>query len=104
MQLAVQRLVIPRSIRTDLTEQTPEAVNETPCTFNPCFGPREIALGRSEERRVGKVCVSMCRSRWLPFHESNRRFYQAVQPVLQLLSSLCYTAQAHTPYSHDLTK
>src|SRR3546814_9153923 len=45
MQLAVQRLVIPRSIRIDLTEQTPEAVNETPCTFNPCFGPRQIALG-----------------------------------------------------------
>src|SRR3546814_16629073 len=23
---------------------------------------------RSEERRVGKGCVSTCRSRWLPFH------------------------------------
>src|SRR3546814_15520949 len=23
--------------------------------------------GRSEERRVGKVCVSTCRSRWSPF-------------------------------------
>src|SRR3546814_17428217 len=23
---------------------------------------------RSEERRVGKVCVSTCRSRWSPFH------------------------------------
>src|SRR3546814_12996863 len=23
---------------------------------------------RSEERRVGKECVSTCRSRWLPFH------------------------------------
>src|SRR3546814_18644393 len=23
---------------------------------------------RSEERRVGKECVSMCRSRWSPFH------------------------------------
>src|SRR3546814_8259703 len=45
MQRAGQRLVIPRSIRIDLTEQTPEAVNETPCTFNPCFGTRQIALG-----------------------------------------------------------
>src|SRR3546814_12363284 len=24
--------------------------------------------GRSEERRVGKECVSTCRSRWSPFH------------------------------------
>src|SRR3546814_15412059 len=25
-------------------------------------------LPRSEERRVGKECVSTCRSRWLPYH------------------------------------
>src|SRR3546814_12090984 len=24
--------------------------------------------GRSEERRVGKECVSTCRSRWAPYH------------------------------------
>src|SRR3546814_19076152 len=24
--------------------------------------------GRSDERRVGKECVSTCRSRWLPYH------------------------------------
>src|SRR3546814_2436054 len=27
-----------------------------------------IAAGRSEERRVGKECVSTCRSRWSPYH------------------------------------
>src|SRR3546814_20834596 len=36
------------------------------------FWNRAIAeLGvarRSEERRVGKECVSTCRSRWLPYH------------------------------------
>src|SRR3546814_5280880 len=26
------------------------------------------ARGRSEERRVGKECVSTCRSRWSPYH------------------------------------
>src|SRR3546814_12065393 len=26
---------------------------------------------RSEERRVGKVCVSTCRSRWSPYHYTN---------------------------------
>src|SRR3546814_16035461 len=29
---------------------------------------RDCRLGRSEERRVGKECVSKCRSRWSPFH------------------------------------
>src|SRR3546814_11884073 len=30
----------------------------------------EAAIGanRSEERRVGKECVSTCRSRWSPYH------------------------------------
>src|SRR3546814_6834502 len=27
-----------------------------------------IPEGRSEERRVGKECVSTCRSRWSPYH------------------------------------
>src|SRR3546814_12450948 len=27
-----------------------------------------IAGARSEERRVGKECVSTCRSRWSPYH------------------------------------
>src|SRR3546814_15811649 len=31
------------------------------------FGPR-LDRPRSEERRVGKECVSTCRSRWSPFH------------------------------------
>src|SRR3546814_11048167 len=28
----------------------------------------ETGGGRSEERRVGKECVSTCRSRWSPYH------------------------------------
>src|SRR3546814_10947206 len=28
----------------------------------------ERSLDRSEERRVGKECVSTCRSRWSPYH------------------------------------
>src|SRR3546814_17426298 len=27
-----------------------------------------LDTGRSEERRVGKACVSTCRSRWSPYH------------------------------------
>src|SRR3546814_18781173 len=29
------------------------------------YGPSTV---RSEERRVGKECVSTCRSRWSPYH------------------------------------
>ena len=30
------------------------------------WGPDQML--RSEERRVGKECASMCRSRWSPYH------------------------------------
>src|SRR3546814_5940535 len=38
-----------------------------------CSAPRAVASAstfriRSEERRVGKECVSTCRSRWSPYH------------------------------------
>src|SRR3546814_15975832 len=29
-------------------------------------------LGRSEERRVGKECVSTCRSGWSPYHSKKK--------------------------------
>src|SRR3546814_4385672 len=31
-------------------------------------GPGFLGVERSEERRVGKECVSTCRSRWSPYH------------------------------------
>src|SRR3546814_7180879 len=31
-------------------------------------GDIAAAVGRSEERRVGKECVSTCRYRWSPYH------------------------------------
>src|SRR3546814_1987523 len=30
--------------------------------------PQVLSKRRSEERRVGKECVSTCRSRWSPYH------------------------------------
>src|SRR3546814_13136749 len=30
--------------------------------------PSLLLIDRSEERRVGKECVSTCRSRWSPYH------------------------------------
>src|SRR3546814_4213561 len=34
----------------------------------PAFRGQRIEKIRSEERRVGKECVSTCRSRWSPYH------------------------------------
>src|SRR3546814_1907019 len=33
-----------------------------------CFPVGGACVWRSEERRVGKECVSTCRSRWSPYH------------------------------------
>src|SRR3546814_20471620 len=33
-----------------------------------------IDTGRSEERRVGKACVSTCRSGWSPYHYNNNSY------------------------------
>src|SRR3546814_14793661 len=35
-------------------------------------GLTEKASRRSEERRVGKECVSTCRSRWSPYHQKQK--------------------------------
>src|SRR3546814_16487470 len=48
---------------------------ETFAPMGPCIvtadevaDPYDIRVRRSEERRVGKECVSTCRSRWSPYH------------------------------------
>src|SRR3546814_17647621 len=40
------------------------------------LGPR---APRSEERRVGKACVSTCKSRWSPYHLTNKKERELVQ-------------------------
>src|SRR3546814_12080637 len=37
-------------------------------TMRRVFSRRRMPIPRSEERRVGKECVSTCRSRWSPYH------------------------------------
>src|SRR3546814_18796936 len=37
-------------------------------TSVPEFASAVFLIGRSEARRVGKECVSTCRSRWSPYH------------------------------------
>src|SRR3546814_13713100 len=47
-----------------LAGQTPVLLTASP----PSPMPAANGLQRSVERRVGKECVSMCRSRWSPEH------------------------------------
>src|SRR3546814_11995365 len=48
-------------------------------TTRSCAWPRRArrhGSPRSEERRVGKECVSTCRSRWSPYHEKKNKKYE----------------------------
>src|SRR3546814_15479184 len=38
-----------------------------------------ISPARSEERRVGKECVSTCRSRWSPYHYKKKQTQNELQ-------------------------
>src|SRR3546814_19122986 len=42
------------------------------------FGPPSV---RSEERRVGKECVSTCRSRWSPYHKKKTKTHNAIEEI-----------------------
>src|SRR3546814_4931195 len=46
---------------------TPENPNAAPLGVRQVTGASSSG-NRSEERRVGKECVSTCRSRWSPYH------------------------------------
>src|SRR3546814_4941214 len=40
----------------------------TRSVWEPALKAISVCSDRSEERRVGKECVSTCRSRWSPYH------------------------------------
>src|SRR3546814_5039313 len=49
-------------------EQDPTCVRLRPKSAHWPDAARPSRRPRSEERRVGKECVSTCRSRWSPYH------------------------------------
>src|SRR3546814_13581227 len=55
----------------------------TPSPIDTCLDEALITApakrDRSEERRVGKECVSTCRSRWSPFHKQTKRKNNIIQ-------------------------
>src|SRR3546814_16294195 len=54
--------MLPSAVRSIIA---PARSNAQRASFD--LGPGQAPV-RSEERRVGKECVSMCRLRWLPYH------------------------------------
>src|SRR3546814_18949031 len=44
-----------------------------PAPCSPARAPPRHRSARSEERRVGKECVSTCRSRWSPYHSKKKQ-------------------------------
>src|SRR3546814_20089934 len=57
--------------------------------FATPFGYQTNVL-RSEERRVGKECVSTCRSRWSPYHYKKKitMYYNNTKNTSQLTSTI----------------
>src|SRR3546814_13081837 len=59
---------------SDLADSGPVRVSLVIIAWRACghstrtSSARRSTPGRSEERRVGKECVSTCRSRWSPYH------------------------------------
>src|SRR3546814_19506946 len=45
-------------------------------------------IGRSEERRVGKECVSTCRSRWSPSHQKKKKMHHDTSYTNQITIDL----------------
>src|SRR3546814_20718086 len=66
--LALAIIVIPVVVRStdNMLSLVPNTLREAAAALG-CPQWR-IVMFRSEERRVGKECVSTCRSRWSPYH------------------------------------
>src|SRR3546814_8325157 len=63
-------LPISANLKRTATDPQPYATASTPARDDPdiLWGLPPSPAARSEERRVGKECVSTCRSRWSPYN------------------------------------
>src|SRR3546814_19453548 len=75
-QVTITKSAIPKEktlagVCLSLLVASPLVPTETPPPF------------RSDERRVGKECVSKCRSRWSPVHsKNNQKIYQTIATTI----------------------
>src|SRR3546814_20931028 len=48
----------------------------------------DTSVSRSAERRVGKECVSTCRSRWSPDHSKKNKKYSQIRHSTQNITTM----------------
>src|SRR3546814_14454476 len=71
-----------RLLRHDLGETPPRQL-----LANLHASRHRCAVNRSEERRVGKACVSTCRSRWSPYtYKTNQRNFNSNDKIYTINS------------------
>src|SRR3546814_17325433 len=74
---SARRCTIRWEFRSDALDAPVSDVSDRGCT-----------LLRSEERRVGKECVSTCRSRWSPYHKKTKIYHKHCKFSLFTYSTL----------------
>src|SRR3546814_12418578 len=68
------------------------ASKKCPATWSMrCLKRTPASSSRSEERRVGKECVSTCRSRWSPDHYKKKRTRHENHPNSSITKTTCKT-------------
>src|SRR3546814_16563664 len=73
---ATARASRPATSSADCGPSQPANISSTGSS-SPAGSKPPPPLRRSEERRVGKECVSTCRSRWSPYHEKKNKTKQS---------------------------
>src|SRR3546814_16944241 len=64
----VPESVLDKVVSQKRRTQQPPQLHASLIDWIALAGRTEPRKSRSEERRVGKECVSKCRSRWSPYH------------------------------------
>ena len=69
VKVELERIIPERDVVIPFFWVRGTRVDDIENAFDAHPGVREIRLvDRSEERRVGKECLRLCRSRWSPYH------------------------------------
>src|SRR3546814_19453294 len=71
-QVSRHGIAIGRHLQHVLLEAIPHRL-AFPAAVQHRLDAADVVIVRSEERRVGKECVSTCRSRWSPYHSQKKK-------------------------------
>src|SRR3546814_12384695 len=72
-QLVRDGLPLVQYAVSDMAGRVPRHVLRDDLVSAGLLGLAQAAKSRSEERRVGKECVSTCRLRWSPYHYKKKK-------------------------------